>query len=213
MAIHQDSLMRMIEKMAQALGQIVAGKGLAPREQVEVLDEAIGDALRANPGMVHVQLDALLDHNERRLAAHIGRLMAIRAGLSGYEGHAREAVAMLRCASPRLRAGVDDDARTPLQWLAQTLRLPVSAQIWSAGELGALCAELFGRAAEDGQLAVAEDALFIVLELRPEDAPALAARAIAALTPWLDAEEAALDASGLSRDEVADVIEELRGVA
>lgn len=213
MALHQDALMRMIEKMARALGQIVAGKGLSPREQVEVLDEAIGDALRANPGMVHVQRDALLDHNERRLAAHLGRLMAIRAGLSGYEGHVREAVAMLRCASPRLRAGQEHDARTPLQWRAQTLGLPVSGRLWDDAALGALHAELFDDALADGQLAVAEDALFAALELDPAGAPALAARAAAALTPWLDAGEDALVAGGLSRAEIADALGELAEVS
>jgi tetratricopeptide (TPR) repeat protein len=204
--------MRQIEQVGRMLAQIVGlAKGGRGDEALEMFDEAYKPLVGVGSRVVAVLDDGQLidlltsgsNPDMRRVALALQLLIA-EAGLyrgAGQAGEAalryRRAVALAGCLAARSERLLDRDLAAGLLERAEELELTDPQRLAVARVLEAL-----------GSYADAEDALFELIDDRPDD-PGPVDEAIAfcqRLRP-LDPEE--LEAGGLTRQEVDDTLAEL----
>jgi len=212
MAIQQDFLMRVIEKLAAAFFRIIAGKvDDEPAEAIREIENALAEALNTRRETLYAQPPDLFDDFDARLAAQVGRMFALHATLSARLGRKRDMERSLRMAIAALRKGLVTDVDEAGPIAADTLDELLEGELplpLDEAEVGGLFRDLFEYNVALRRWADAEDHLFHALRFS-DDADALRRRGIRFYDMLLELDDEDLDEGGLPRDEVVEAREDL----
>ncbi len=219
MVIRADSIMQMVRKLAGTYQELVAEGHPDKRANLEQLDRALGDAFRARPETLHMQVDNAIGDIDERIAAEAGRLFVVRTRLADELGHADLSEKSLEFALRSLLEGartsfhdVDGDGeaqKTPLDLLRELLRTDRAAEVMAPDEIAEAWRAAFRIEADRQHFPEAEDALFHALELA--DAPTdLLDEGLEWYERLRQLPDDVLERRGLPRPEVDSAIDELR---
>jgi hypothetical protein len=215
MVIRADSILQMVRKIAETYQELVSEGAPDKRATLEQIDQALGDAFRARPETLHMEVDQRIENLDDRLAAEVGRLFVVRAEVAEKLGHADLSDKSLELALRGLLEGAqssfhggDDEDETPIDLLRDLVRSDQAAEVMSADELAEVWAVAFRIEADRQHFPEAENALFHALEVADEP-DALADEGLEWLDRLLELPDEVLEERGLPRDEVQAAIEEL----
>ncbi len=209
--IRNDYLMRSIQQLSQAFGQILAGKDIeSPEHTLDQIQTAIADAFNTRPEFIFSEDIESVDEFDPRLAAELGRLFALHARTSFAAN--RDDLARLstpwaiRCLTHALGQIDTTSALIAESELTAFLRHDVAQTHASALALPAYEA-LFDFARRNRRITQAEDALFAAISLGAKPEVVEAGRLFFSELLHMDDDELARGQT--SRAEIHEVLAEL----
>ena len=86
--IRNDYLMRAIQRLSQAFGQLIAGKDAeSPTDNLDIIEAHIADALNTRREFLFSQDITTVGEFDPRLAAELGRMFALHAAVAVKADH------------------------------------------------------------------------------------------------------------------------------
>ena len=210
MALHRDFLMRMIEKLAAAFFQIVAGKVTDAPEQVLIdIEDLLAEALGTSRDFALGLGPEAIDNVEPGLAAELARLLLLHATIASQLGQVDRARRARTMGFRAIERAFDRPTTQFAQLAAAQLREHVDAILADitpdrAAAAFMLAHETAVAAHEWGE---AEDWLFFALDAASTAQRISIGRTFYARLLALGADD--LEAGGLTREEVTQGVAEL----
>jgi len=210
--IRNDYLMRSIQQLSQAFGQILSGKDIdSPQHSLDRIEACIADALNIRPEFLFSEDIATVGEFDPRLAAELGRMFSLHACTSIAAN--RTDLARLstpwaiHCLSHALGQIDTHSALIAESELTAFLRHDV-AQTYAAALALPAYEALFDFARRNRRITQAEDALFAAISLGASTDVVDAGRLF--FSELLNMDEEELARSQTTRAEINEVLAELR---
>ncbi|MEZ4459071.1 MAG: DUF6483 family protein [bacterium] len=209
--IRNDYLMRAIQQLSQAFGQLIAGKDAeSPTDSLDIIEAHIADALNTRREFLFSQDIATVGEFDPRLAAELGRMFALHARVALKTGRADLAPLStawaFRCLIRALGQIDTPSALLAEAELTSMLRHDVTEIHGAQFALPAYVA-LFDFARRTKRVSRAEDSLFAAISLgAPSEIVNTGRQFFAGL---LDLDDGELAQYQTSRDEIRELLDEL----
>jgi len=217
MAVRRDSIMQMVQQLAETFEEVAAGDPADPGKTLGRIDRALADAFRTRPETLHLQIDHGIEEIDERLAAEVGRLLVVRADVAeavdeaDLAGRSRTFAfrALLSGATVSFHAPDGEQLdETPLDQLRTLLRDPAVARELPAARMAEAWETIFEIERDRQHFPAAEDALFHAVELTPDPGDVLRA-GIRFYERLLDLPDEVLERRDLPRQEVREGLRDL----
>lgn len=218
MPVQRDSIMQMVQQLADTFEQVTADDDADPGDTLLQIDRALADAFRARPETLHLQIDHGIEEIDERLAAEVGRLFVVRSEVADAVDDPELAQRSRTFAFRALLSGAamsfhspegEELDESPLDQLRTLLRDPRVAEALSPGRIGEAWRKIFEIERDRQHFPAAEDALFHAVDLTPDPGDVIRA-GIRFYERLLDLPDDVLERRELPRQEVREGLQDLK---
>lgn len=209
--IKNDYLMKAIDRLAQAFGQLITGpEQNSPQDCLDVIESHLAEAMNTRKELLFSQDISAVDGYDPRLAAELGRMFGLHARVAleaqAYDVAQASTQWAVRCLVRGIQQSSTPTAMMAEHELVAMLKHDLVARYANNLALSAYI-ELFDFARRTTRVPQAEDALFAAIELGAP--PEFAERGRQFFMSLLELEEDSLSAHETSVAEIQEILEDL----